>query len=322
MLRARDELAGKAVKCPKCAAVVKLPAGANGSKPVPATAAVKAPAAEETPRSSNLKAAPGTSRADDVPSRNVKDAPGVKSKKSGADDYESGANVKKATSEGVITESAELPDELQQRVTNELTSKEKLIWVGQPIPALVFRRQLFLLIIGAALLVAGFIWGATSLFGKKDPNTPALMLLMPPLFFLAFGIGLTAAPFVLKAAARKSVYALTNKRCIVWRGLTGTKKDVYEPKELTNVWHRNAWLVKGAGDVVFKTIITITRTSHYDRRGGYRGTSTSKSTRHYGFLAIQNPEEVKLMIRETLVEPFLEKLEKIKEKLKEEEDED
>jgi hypothetical protein len=317
MLRARDELAGKSVKCPKCAAVVKLPGGANGSKPTPAAAAAAAPVAGEAPRSSNLKPAPGTkSRADDLPSKNVKDAPGVKSKKK-ADDDKPGGNVKQATSEGAVVESAEVPEELHQRVMNELTSKEKLIWVGQPIPKLVFRRQLFLLIFGSLLLLAGLIWAVVALV---NGGAPIVMVLVPPLFFLAFGAGLTVAPFIMKAAAKKHVYALTNKRCIVWRGLTGNTKEVYEPKQLTNVWHQNAWLVRGAGDVVFKTIITITRTSHYDRRGGFRGTSTSKSTKHYGFLAIERPEEVKLMIRETLVEPFLERLEKIKEKLEEEDD--
>jgi hypothetical protein len=301
-LKAPDHLAGKAVKCPKCTAVVKLPA-ANGTARVPAAAAAHPPA-------SNTK--PLTPRAD---------MSGAATRPlGGASDVKGGPNVKAAPERRTTLPSAEVPPELNERLMKELMPKEKILWVGQPIPKLVFRRQLWALILAPILFVVAGVW---SLFVLKGKDVP-MMMLTGPLVFLAFGIGLGIYPFIKKAIARKTFYLLTNKRAIIWalRPVIGVYRDVYQPAQLVNIRRENAILVRGAGDVIFRTKIIIRRTDYYDRRGGYRGSDTSRQTIHYGFLAVDRPQDVERLIRETLLEKYLEKLEKIQEQLNKDEDEE
>ena len=51
-----------------------------------------------------------------------------------------------------------------------------------------------------------------------------------------------------------------------------------------------------AGDLVFRSVTTITTTHH--QRGG---TSTSVQTTYFGFIGIRNLEEIECLIRETLL---------------------
>ncbi len=314
-LRAPDKLAGKSVKCPKCSGIVKVPATANGAarpeqaQPKPAAAAK--PARPQDPNIKKLHADDD----DDVPA-------GGNIKKLGGDDDEApaGKNVKKLARSRAGLESATLPPDLQEQVENELQDREKVIWVGQPNPKLVFLRNLWILIFGLVLVVAGTTWAVTAL-AKGAPN---IGFVLGPILMAVIGAVTTVVPFVKRKLAHRSCYILTNKRAIVWNNVFFTvKREHYKPEDLMNVRRIDAWLVKGAGDVVFRTKTIITTTTYRDKRtGGYRGSSTSKRVIYYGFLAVDNAREVELLIRDTLVEPFIEKVQKIRAKLEEEEDEE
>ena len=67
--------------------------------------------------------------------------------------------------------------------------------------------------------------------------------------------------------------------------------EAYGPRDLSNVH------VVGR-TVVFRSVTTVTRSS--------KGPSTT-STQYYGFNAIDDAPAVERLIRETLVDPFLEK---------------
>jgi hypothetical protein len=81
------------------------------------------------------------------------------------------------------------------------------------------------------------------------------------------------------------------------------KKEVYLPSQLVHLKHRGSWLGGGMGDVIFKTVVTITITT---RKHG--PSDTSRSEKHYGFLAVENSQKVEKLVRETLVDRFLDKL--------------
>jgi hypothetical protein len=64
----------------------------------------------------------------------------------------------------------------------------------------------------------------------------------------------------------------------------------------------NSCLASGSGDLIYKTVhvITTTRNRH--------GSNSSVRTIHYGFLAIAQVGEVEKIVRETLIDRFVDKL--------------
>jgi predicted Zn finger-like uncharacterized protein len=142
-LQVPDNAAGKAVKCPKCAQVLKIGApaapaptpAAAPAAPAPAPAAARAaPAPKARPDPGpdpNVKAAPGArsmpARKDD-PDPNVKDAPGVRRKPPKADDDVISEAVDEG--DGVISEAADDDGD----VISEAAEKPKVYSGLQPLP--------------------------------------------------------------------------------------------------------------------------------------------------------------------------------------------
>src|SRR2546421_6185251 len=88
-IEAPDDLAGQAVKCPRCAAVVAIPSPVTGD--------------------------PVTARAEDY------------------------------------REDGEVPADLKEKARAELGPNERLVWIGQPVGAIVFRRSLGYLVGGGVV---------------------------------------------------------------------------------------------------------------------------------------------------------------------------
>jgi hypothetical protein len=73
--------------------------------------------------------------------------------------------------------------------------------------------------------------------------------------------------------------------------------------EVAQMRRSDSMLFAAGGDLIFRTVQTI-RTS-YSRTGSAR---SSVSTKHYGFLDIARVREVEKLVRETLIDPFVDKL--------------
>jgi hypothetical protein len=135
---------------------------------------------------------------------------------------------------------------------------------------------------------------------------------MGPLMMAIFGAGSLIVPFDRRRRAKKDVYLLTNQRAVVFtKTFWSRKKDVYTPTQLTQMRTLPAWTRKGAGDLIFKTVITITTTTttRRSRHGmGRSSTSTNITETHYGFLAVDDYKKVDKLVRETLVDKVLDKL--------------
>lgn len=360
-LKVADNLAGRSVKCPKCSTVVKVVAAVAPAASAPAAPAAKtsprppappspkaAPAKRLTPKvesdedfDENVKAAPGVSpskakaKAKAVPEddedfdENVKAAPGAarsgkstKSKKAAKEeDDEEDDNVQArkvpttATTEEVL-DASDAPEHIKERVQEELSGKERLVWLGQPDPKIMMVRGIPQAIMGLVFAIIGCVLMFTLNMGAMGYIGPGL--------FLLIGLGMCFYPLFQNMRAKKMSYALTNRRCIVWTcNLIGqVKRTNYEPAQLVNMRRAGSWIMgDGAGDVIFKTITKITTTHYQNRRGGYAGSSTSVTQIHYGFLAIRRAQEVEQLIRETLVDRLVDKLQKLKEEM-DNEDED
>lgn len=183
------------------------------------------------------------------------------------------------------TNDADLSPELADRVARELTPDEKLIWAGQPRPDLMARAAWFLVPFG--LVFAGFAVFWMIMAGVMTGG------LMAPcaLPFIAIGLGMVASPVWLRSLARKTLYALTDRRALVWEpsfwGTTTLRQYTAAGLgHLTRVERSD-----GSGDLVFEEFTTVNRS----------GNGTSTSTTRRGFLAIDRVHEVEHLIRQTLL---------------------
>ncbi len=111
-------------------------------------------------------------------------------------------------------------------------------------------------------------------------------------------------PFVRRYAGRRTCYALTNRRALVYKeGFFGATRASYPPLEVSNMRRSDSWFCKGSGDLIFRTVKVI---SAARLKPGLLNQGVK--TTHFGFLAIPHVHEVEKLVRETLIDRFVDKL--------------
>jgi hypothetical protein len=198
-----------------------------------------------------------------------------------------------------------LPPELTSRVESELAQGERLVWVGQPLPGLYRMRTIPLVVMGVCFGGFSILWVAClvamGLFGVEPEalGHPAARVLfgievsflsLPGLGALACGIFLITSPLWGVWMARRTLYALTARRAIIFgRQLLGTVRvHSYTAAGLGAMSRVECG--DGAGDLLFEEYTT-------------RGANNSTTTKRRGFLAIANVHQVEELIRKTLLSP-------------------
>lgn len=216
-----------------------------------------------------------------------------------------------ASAPGPIIEHGTLPAHVREKINASLQEKEHLVWLGRPLVGLVFTRQLgyMLLAIVVVLIAAVFF---INFFGGRQPADPQLrkpIVYAAMALFSILGLVFCAIPFYRVWQATQTGYGLTNRRAIIYRGgLFGGDLDHYSPSQLVGMTRANSWVRSGAGDLVFRTVHVVTTTvKSQPTRGLSFGDSRSESvkTYRYGFLAIAQVQDVERLIRETLVDRFV-----------------
>src|SRR5262249_8379046 len=134
-------------------------------------------------------------------------------------------------------------------------------------------------------------------FGGRNNRPPGVggFFACFPLFGLPFvliGLGMLSSPFWLRRKAKRTCYALTDRRAIVWEaGSFGSVQVLsYRPAELTKI--RRVEYPDGTGDLVFEEEITIGT--------GNRGYSTTTRQRQ-GFMSIDHVRQVEELLRKALL---------------------
>jgi hypothetical protein len=188
---------------------------------------------------------------------------------------------------------------------------------------LVFRRNLGFLFGGGIMALISAYWLASMLLGgsAQKPHIPvvagkkgaAVQVKTPPpatpfnplpLILLIPAVGGVVVPVLRWKLAQGTIYALTNRRALVYKqGLFGPTRESYSPLEVAQMRRADSWLFQAAGDVIFRSVTVITTS-----RNSRGGSSSSTSTTHYGFLAIAHVKEVEKLVRETLIDRFVDKL--------------
>ena len=176
-----------------------------------------------------------------------------------------------------------------KQVGDELARGEVIHFICRPSRAIA-RVQAVGVSLGGlffSLIGAGF---AALMLTKLKGKAPDFVIIIPCIFVLVGLLIAIVGPIMKLRQARLGWYAVTDRRAIVFNiGLFGKfgHATTYQPFEVKNMWVQKSWLVKGGGDVVFKTIVTHTTTTSRDRRTGRTSSSTSTSRQHFGFLGIE-----------------------------------
>jgi hypothetical protein len=190
-----------------------------------------------------------------------------------------------------------LPEELDSRVRGELERGEQLLWVGQPRPSRFARASIPMVLFGIPWTAFAVFWVAmaSGAMFMGAPGGIGGFFACFPLFglpFVAIGIGMLSSPYWMRRKARRTCYALTDRRAILWEAGTFGSVEVrsYRPAELNRICRTEH--ADGNGDLVFEEIVTVGTDSD-----GHRTTNTKRR----GFLCIDDVRSVEELLRKALL---------------------
>lgn len=192
-----------------------------------------------------------------------------------------------------------LSPELESRLQSELQPGERLVWVGQPRPGLVSRQAWVLVPCGVVFTGFALFWiamagGMAAAAGGINGGLAGMFSCFPcfGIPFVLAGLFMLTSPVWLRRQAHKTLYALTDRRAIVFepRWFRMATVRSYTAPGLSHLTRRER--PDGSGDLVFEEFTTSGVDSD-----GYRRSYTTRR----GFLAIDRVREVEEMVRRTLL---------------------
>jgi hypothetical protein len=299
-LSAPDGAEGKKVRCPKCGDAVPVPGGSAsrvtaGPPPRSRKASFDEDEdedenEEERPKSRLKKKAPPP---DDDEDDDVVDAEEAEEE----DEPRTKKKKKKSQAGGGLYD--ELSADEEAEVRDMLRGKERVVWAGKPSTKLMVLRSIPVMIGGCFFFVISIIVFAA--FSKGPKTGGGAIEVVIPIIFIVVGVILCTAPIWAKFRAARTFYALTNRRALIWKGgyLWGTSYEEYSAMQIVNYKRQNSWFVNGAGDLVFREEVHITR--HHNSRGG---SHTTVRIIQHGFIAIPDVREVEYLIQRKIVDKF------------------
>ncbi|MCE9530678.1 MAG: hypothetical protein K8T89_06060 [Planctomycetes bacterium] len=195
-----------------------------------------------------------------------------------------------------LFDNSSLAPELDTRVRSELRDNEQLLWVGQPRPGRCARQALPIVLFGIPWTAFALFWmvAASGMLFGGGGGLGAIGIIFPlfGLPFVLIGLAMLSSPYWLRKRAKRTCYALTNRRAIVWKASWFGSVEVrsYGPNELTKL--RRVEYPNGEGDIVFEeTTVTFGRDAD--------GNRTAQTNRN-GFMAIENVRAIEELLRKAL----------------------
>lgn len=216
--------------------------------------------------------------------------------------------------DGQLFENSNLPAVLDARVRSEMRDDERLLWVGQPRPGRFARQAIPMMLFGIPWTAFALFWMAAAsgiLFGGNggndgfggngvpgDNDGPGGLRLFSACFqlfglpFMLIGFWMLSSPYWLWRQAKRTCYALTDRRAILWQAGKFGSVSVrsYGPEALGKT-HRTEH-ADGCGDLVFEEAVTI---------GHNNDNNLTTTTIRHGFMAISNVREVEELLRRVLL---------------------
>ena len=178
----------------------------------------------------------------------------------------------------------QLPTRLRELIEAELNDAEKITWIGRPIPRRFALGSIPIVLFGIPWTAFALFWMAGA-SGFQIPDFKEGFDLFP-LFgipFILIGFGMLSTPFWMVRKAKKTAYALTTTRAIIFDGGFSTTIRSFGPDRLTDL--RRKQRSDGSGDLIF------------ERKHSY-GSDGDRQTTDHGFLAITDVKAVEDMVRQ------------------------
>src|SRR6185295_1976399 len=101
--------------------------------------------------------------------------------------------------------------------------------------------------------------------------------------FILIGLGMFSSPYWVARSAKKTVYALTNRRAIVFAGGWWTSVRSFSPDRLNDL--SRVQRSDGSGDLIFESRVNY-------------GSDNNRRTTEAGFMAIPNVKHVEDLVRQ------------------------
>jgi hypothetical protein len=192
-----------------------------------------------------------------------------------------------------------LPPELEERVNGELEPGERLVWSGQPRAGWAVAASCLIWLFALPWTAFALFWtGAAAglldgwMGGANAPQPFQWFRLLFALWgvpFILVGLGMFSTPYWVWRRGKRTCYALTDRRAIVWQ--PGLWRSVhvrsYRPEQLKQM--SRVERSDGSGDLIF------------EQRHG-RDSDGDRTTTSYGFLGIERVREVEDLIEKNLLE--------------------
>ncbi|HEY0009194.1 MAG TPA: hypothetical protein VGB55_10760 [Tepidisphaeraceae bacterium] len=181
---------------------------------------------------------------------------------------------------------------MRDAVQSEVRPGEKLIWSAQPIaryftPATVISMIFAIPFTAISLTIVLGALGLGYAAGRNGGGIAASCFSLFGIPFVLVGLGLFTSPLWHRRAMKRTAYAITDWRAVVFQSsFFGTRTVLsFEPDRLTKIERRER--ADGSGDLIFEEFIT--------RQG------TGVSTTRRGFFSVANVREVEQILHNTLL---------------------
>jgi hypothetical protein len=180
------------------------------------------------------------------------------------------------------SDASQLPEPVRRMLQAELQPGESIRWLAQPIPKRLAMTSLPIVLFAVpwTAFAVFWVWGAAN----STCSSPSLEARLFPLFgvpFVLVGLGMFASPFWLMRAAKRTVYAVSDRRALVVSQRWSLPVRSFEPEKLCDL--RRDQHGDGSGNLVFGQDIVATR-------NGSRAVD-------YGFMAVPNVREAEEFVR-------------------------
>lgn len=156
---------------------------------------------------------------------------------------------------------------LQMKTQNELEPGERLLWSGQPDPKRLSKKAILISLFGIPWTAFAIFW-VVAAAGFKLPDFSSLsggFQSVFPLFgipFVLIGLGMFAAPYWVYRSAKRTVYAITNRRALVISFGRAKSVQSYFEQDVCDI--SRVERADGSGNIIFRTEETT------DRKGNSR----------------------------------------------------
>ena len=202
--------------------------------------------------------------------------------------------------------------EQQRQIEGELASGETLLWAGQPSPGRMAKMGIVPMLFGIPFTAFALFWtamaggmawfahGVGSQFpGGGSLTTPFALFPLFGLPFIAVGVGMLLSPLWLSLKARRTLYAVTNQRVILWTGNLwgGVTVRSLSPAQVGD--RARTQQADGSGDLMFPRAATVSTYQDTDNAGGFGYSRTRYQVNQVGFLGIPDVRGVDDLLRQT-----------------------